>query len=303
MTKLAGLYPAVVTPFRDARSIDLDALAENIQRLLAAGMDGVYVGGNTGEWYLQTLEERKAAARTAIEAARGRGRVLVHVGCNTTEDAVELARYAESAGADGVSSLPPYVARCTGREVVNYYRRLASATSLPCFIYHFPAITGPLPLDTLAALPGIRGVKFTDMNLYEMGLLAGRTPEPFLVFNGHDQVLLPGLLMGARGGVGSFYNVYPELFVSLYRSWIAGDIPAAGHYQRQINERIAAVKKYRLIPALRFLMEAHGLEPGVCREPVLPLSREEQHQLASDLEALGGSPAGETADATRAIRS
>jgi dihydrodipicolinate synthase/N-acetylneuraminate lyase len=95
--------------------------------------------------------------------------------------------------------------------------------------------------------------------------------------------------------------VYPELFVSLHRAWIAGDISAAEQYQRQIIERIAAVKKHRLIPALRFLLQAQGLDPGVCREPVLPLSREEQHQLANDLEALDGSPAGETAHMTRGI--
>ncbi len=287
MSTLEGLYPAVVTPFRDARSIYLDALAANVQRLLAAGMDGVYVGGNTGEWYLQTLDERRAAARIAVEAARGRGRVLVHVGCNTTEDAVELARYAESIGADAISSLPPYVSRCTAHEVIGYYRRLASATALPCFIYHFPALTGPLPIDAVAALPWISGIKFTDMNLYELGLLAARAPQGFLVLNGHDQVLLPGLLMGARGGVGSFYNVYPELFVCLYRSWCSGNLAGAENCQRQINERIEAVRKHRLIPALRFLLGTNGFEPGVCREPVLPLSGDEQRQLARDLEALG----------------
>jgi N-acetylneuraminate lyase len=297
MTTLEGLYPAILTPFRDARSIDLDALAANVERLIAAGMDGVYVAGNTGEWYLQTLDERREAARIAVDAARGRGRVLIHVGCNTTEDALALARHAESVGADGISSLPPYVARCSGREVVGYYRRLASATALPCFIYHFPALTGPLPLDELAALPGIRGIKFTDMNLYELGLLAVRSSSGFLVFNGHDQLLLPGLLMGARGGVGSFYNVYPELFVSLYRLWSAGDVSAAENCQRQINQRIEAVKKHRLLPALRFLLSLQGFEAGVCREPVLSLSKDEQNQLAGDLEALGD-PVSETVSAT-----
>jgi N-acetylneuraminate lyase len=293
MQKLEGIYPAVITPFRDAHSIDLDALAALVDRLLDAGVDGVYVGGNTGEWYLQTLEERKAAARCAVESAHGRGRVLVHVGCNSTADALELARHAERIGADGISSLPPYVARCTGCEIVNYYKRIASATELPCFVYHFPALTGPGPLQAIADLPGIRGVKFTDMNLYELGLLAERRSDGFLVLNGHDQVLLPGLVMGARGGVGSFYNVYPELFVSLYRAWKSGDMSIAESCQRQINQRIQAVKKHRLIPALKFMVCLHGIEAGVCREPVLPLSTEEQRQLASDLEALG-EPALET---------
>jgi N-acetylneuraminate lyase len=286
MQTLEGLYPAVLTPFRDSGAIDLEALAANTERLLVSGMDGVYVGGNTGEWYLQTLEERKAAIRAVVDASRRRGRVLVHVGCNTTEDTLELARCAESAGADGISSLPPYVARCAGPEIIRYYQRLAAATALPCFIYHFPAVTGPLPLEALAALPGIRGVKFTDMNLYELGLLAARRDGEFLVFNGHDQILLPGLIMGARGGVGSFYNVYPELFVSLYRAWRSGDMAVAESCQQEINQRIQIVKKYRLVPALKFLLRLQGGEAGVCREPVLPLSTEEQRQLTRELEAV-----------------
>jgi N-acetylneuraminate lyase len=283
MQKLEGIYPAVITPFRDGKTIALHALAGLVDRLFVAGMNGVYVGGNTGEWYLQSLEERKAAARCAVETAQGRGRVLVHVGCNTTDETLELARYAERIGADGISSLPPYVARCTGGEVVNYYERLASATGLPCFIYHFPAVTGSVPLERVINIPGIRGVKFTDMNLYELGLLADRV----LVFNGHDQVLLPGLVMGARGGVGSFYNVYPELFVSLYRAWKSGDVSAAENCQHQINQRIRTVKNYRLIPALKFILSLQGFDSGICREPVLPLSLEEQRVLASELETVG----------------
>jgi N-acetylneuraminate lyase len=220
--------------------------------------------------------------------------VLVHVGCNTTTEAIELARFAERTGADGISSLPPYVPRCNSREIVNYYRQLAAATALPCFIYYFPALTGPVPLDALAALPGIRGIKFTDLNLFELGQLAQRSREQFLVFNGHDQILLPGLSMGACGGVGSYYNVFPELFVSVYRSWRAGDVLEAQRRQQQINARIAVVRKYRLVPALRLLLRDGGWDSGVCREPVMPLPPDEQRQLLEDLEPLGDATVAES---------
>lgn len=291
MTKtLEGVYPAVITTFRDERSLDLDAFAALLERLFSARVDGVYVGGNTGEWYLQSLEERKIAVRTAVEVARGKGRVLMHVGCTATEDSLDLARYAEHVGADGISSLPPYVPRCNMAETINYYRRLASATALPCFIYYFPVLTGAAtPIDTICSVPGIRGVKFTDMNLYDLGQIAGRAPDGFLVFNGHDQVLLPALVMGARGGVGSFYNVMPEAFVSLFQAWQRGDIACAQARQAEINRVICAVKKHRLVPALRSMLHYQGIEPGVCREPMLPLPRDEEKQMLAELDALAES--------------
>ena len=288
-SQFAGIYPAVLTPFADEQRLDLGAFAALIGRLYRAGVDGLYVGGNCGEWYLQTLEERKAEARVAVECSRGAGRVIVHVGCARTEDALDLARHAAAIGADAVSSLPPYIARWTEPEILRYYERLSSATPLPCFVYYFPALTGNGAgegfFDAVRALPGVRGFKFTDMNLYELGHLAARA-EGRIVLNGHDQVLLPALLMGAAGGIGSFYNVVPEQFVALFRAWRAGDLACARSIQMRINSLIRVVKRYRLVPALKHITRLQGLDLGICRQPTLALSGEDQQGLAAALAGL-----------------
>jgi len=285
-----GIYPAVLTPFRDERSLDLDAFAALVDRLYAAGVDGIYVGGNTGEWYLQTLDERKRTARAAVELSRGRGRVILHVGCARTEDAMELARFAESAGVDAVSSLPPYVQRWNLDEVLEYYRALASSTGLPAMVYYFPALTGAIPgadfFGRVRAIPGIRGFKFTDMNLYELGLMAEQAGSEFFILNGHDQLLLPGLLMGASGGVGSFYNIVPEWFVSLFQAWNCGDLDLARQRQFQINRLIQSVKKHRLIPALKCIAGMQGIDAGICRRPTLDLPPAEREQLLDQVREL-----------------
>ncbi|MFB3829076.1 MAG: dihydrodipicolinate synthase family protein [Bryobacteraceae bacterium] len=284
--RFEGIYPAVVTPF-SGDSVNLEAFTALVDRLYKAGVDGVYVGGNTGEWYLQTVEERRRVIRAAVELSRGRGRVIAHVGCAATADAIALAREAERAGADAVSSLPPYISKWGAAEISNYYRRLSSATALPCFVYYFPALTGsncgPSFFEAMRALPNIRGFKFTDMNLYELGLMAERATEGFTILNGHDQVLLPALTMGAHGGIGSFYNVLPEAFVRLYRAWKAGDVGCARAKQTEINRVIEIVKRRPLIPSLRFLLRAQGLDCGPSREPTLPLTAQEEAALETEL--------------------
>ncbi len=284
--RFEGIYPAVLTPFSGG-AVNLDAFAALVEYLYKGGVDGLYVGGNTGEWYVQTPEERCRVVRAAVELSRGRGRVIAHVGCAATADAEALAREAERAGADAVSSLPPYVSKWGAAEIAHYYQRLSSATALPCFVYYFPALTGsncgPAFFDAMRALPNIRGFKFTDMNLYELGLMAERAAPDFTILNGHDQVLLPALAMGAHGGIGSFYNVIPGAFVALYRAWKAGDLGCARARQAEINRVIEVVKRRRLIPSLRFLLRRQGVDCGVSREPTLPLTAAEEAALEAEL--------------------
>jgi N-acetylneuraminate lyase len=210
--------------------------------------------------------------------------VIVHIGATATRDALELARDAERAGADAIASLPPFTARPTPGEVFEYNRRLAAATALPYFVYYFPALTGNVDIDALCAIRGVAGLKFTDMNLYELGQIVEHAPAGFSVLNGHDQVLLPSLIMKAHGGVGSFYNIAAPQFVALYRAFRAGDLAAAQRHQSTINQLVRIVKRYRLVPALRVILELQGLSAGVARGPSIGLSDSERRMLKSDLE-------------------
>src|SRR5688572_24894686 len=89
--KIQGIIPAVLTPFSARGAVDFDYFHAHVDRLYNAGVDGIYVGGNAGEWYAMSIDERKALARAAVEASRGRGLGLVHVGALRIEDSIELA--------------------------------------------------------------------------------------------------------------------------------------------------------------------------------------------------------------------
>ncbi len=284
---LQGIFPAVLTPFGSDGGVDLTRFERHVDRLYAAGVHGIMIGGNAGEWYSMTVEEREALASAGIELSRGRGKAIVHIGCLRVPDSVRLAKHADHAGADAISSLPPSIARCGAAETRNYFERIGSATGLPLYIYYFPTLTGGLSgepfFSCVRGISSVAGYKFTDTNLFDMHTLL---EDGLAVFNGHDPNLTPALLMGASGGIGSYYNVLPRETAAIYRACRSGDLQCAEQMQREVNRVIRAVRKYRLIPALKFIAAVQGNDLGAIKEPLLPLSADEQRALATELNWL-----------------
>jgi N-acetylneuraminate lyase len=284
---LQGIFPAVLTPFGRDGGVDPDRFATHVDRLYKAGVHGIMIGGNAGEWYSLTVEERETLTSAGIELSRGRGKAIVHIGCLRVEDALRLATHAARAGADAISSLPPSIARCSAAETRNYFERIGSATDLPLYIYYFPTMTGGLSgepfFSCVRGIPGLAGYKFTDTNLFDLNTLL---EDGLQVFNGHDPNLTSALLMGASGGIGSFYNVLPRQSAAIYKACRAGDLQCAEQMQREVNRVIRTVRKYRLIPALKFIAAMQGNDLGEIKEPLLPLTADEQREIASELNWL-----------------
>jgi N-acetylneuraminate lyase len=109
----------------------------------------------------------------------------------------------------------------------------------------------------------------------------------FVVLSGHDQILLPALVTGAAGAIGSFFGAIPNPFVAIYRQFQAGAVSAAARTQSEANRIIRSVKQYRSVPALKTLLTLQGIDGGAYRAPTLPLTPEEQSSMCRDLEALG----------------
>jgi N-acetylneuraminate lyase len=210
--------------------------------------------------------------------------VVVHVGAASPAEAIDLARHAARAGAHAVSSVPPLGGDFGFAETRAYYRALASASDLPLVVYYFPELFPALQrtdeLREVCALPNVIGLKFTDFDLFTMSSVCrpGQT-----IFNGRDEVLVAGLLMGADGGIGSFYNLVPELFVKLFGLAEAGRWDDARAVQREINELIALVARFPLFPAVKQILAWSGLDCGACLPPRTPLSESERQELRQAL--------------------
>jgi dihydrodipicolinate synthase/N-acetylneuraminate lyase len=177
------------------------------------------------------LEERKRAAEIAVETSRSfAGTVIVQVGAADFEDSLKLTEHAADIGADAVSSLPP--ANLDEQQLLAYYKAIANAARLPLLTYYMPAKTGNIALKTMLQLlniPGIIGLKITDWNLFYMKRILLRYPDA-IVFNGMDECLFHALFHKVSGGIGMWYNIFPQLFADIYQAIRTGRLDCTTNF-------------------------------------------------------------------------
>ncbi len=284
-TGLKGIIAAAVTPIDAQERFAPGPFQALLERLYAAGTHGVYVCGQTGEGLLQSVDQRKRVAEAAMRHSPPDKQVIVHVGANATGDAMELARHASQLGVAAVSSLPP-LGPYRFAEIRGYYEDLAAASSVPLLVYYFPEVcptiqTAEQMLD-LCSIPNVVGLKYTDFDLYRMRVILGTGAT---VFNGRDEILVAGLLMGAGGGIGTFYNILPELFVEVYDRTNWGDWDGARAAQDRINAIIQVALRFPLFPAIKQILRWTGIDCGECIRPRARLSPTQAADLRQQLDA------------------
>lgn len=285
--KLYGIMPALMTAF-NGEGIDRPSVARLIHKMKENGVDGLYVGGSSGEMVLCSVDERKALLETVMEN-KGNLAVIAHVGSLSTADTTILAAHAKECRADAVSSVTPLYYKYSFAEVKNYYRRIAEASELPVIIYNIPAITGSSygydQLCELLEIDGVQGMKFTSSDFYLLNRLVNTYPEK-VFYNGSDEMLLSGLAAGAHGGIGTTYNFMPELIVRIHECFKAADIAGAQEAQCVVNSVIATVLKHGVLPASKYMVSLSGIPYGECREPFLPLDENAKADLYENAWAI-----------------
>jgi N-acetylneuraminate lyase len=286
-----GILPALMTPITAAGTVDTVALERLAGRLYAAGVDGLYVCGQTGEGLQQTVAMRKQTLEAAIASSPKGKHVVAHIGAACVADAVELARHAAAKGARAVSSLPP-AGGFSYAEIRLYYATLAAASEVPLVLYFFPEVAPGLRAEQvveLCSVPNVAGVKFTS---HELNRIAEMNRAGAYVLNGRDEVLAAGLLMGACGGIGSFYNLTPELFVGIWQAARRGDWQEARTLGDRANSLIAIVLRFPMIAAIKKLLEWSGVPCGPVLPPRRGLTAEEEAELRALVTAAGFDPRG-----------
>ncbi|GAB5374968.1 MAG: N-acetylneuraminate lyase [Acuticoccus sp.] len=295
MPNLAGLHAALPTPFTaDGSAIAEDAFADLVRRNIAAGLDGLYVGGSTGESFLLSPQERAHSYKVVAAAAAGDCTLIAHVGDINPAVAKELARAAADAGYHSVSAVPPFYFGYTFAELKAYYRDLAAETGLPFLIYNIPKLTG-VTLTTaqiveLLELPHVAGVKNTASDYYALEQIRRAAPDTILL-NGFDETLLAGYAMGAHGGIGSTYNIQAEKIIGVRDAVRAGDMARAQTLQGEINGLIDALVAAGIFPAIKYILELQGVAAGPCRAPFQPLSAEARRALDQTADTYLSQPA------------
>lgn len=284
MTNLYGILPAILTPLNEDETLNVGAFEKLIEHLYTEGMDGIYVCGNTGEGLLLPPALREQATEVAVRMSPKGKQVIVHTGAHNQKDALRLTAHASRAGVAAVSALPPGAGYSFG-EVKSYYEALASAAeNVPFLVYFFPSMAPPMSIDQIEVLcdiPNVAGLKFTSFDFYTMRQLRLRGS---VVFNGPDEMLAAGLLLGAHGGIGTTYNVMPQLFRELYEHARANRWPEAVAVQDRINRLIRILLSVPTIAAVKQIMAWRGIPCGHAAGPRRHLTAEEVTWLRTQLE-------------------
>lgn len=234
-----GIIAALSTPFFPDETLNEAELRNQVERMVAAGVHGIFTLGTNGENYAMDFGEKVRVMEIVIRQAARRVPVYVGTGCVTTRETAALTRKAAELGADCASVVSPWFAASTQEGLYRHYRAAAEAADLPVLVYNMPARTGVnvhyTTMARLAELPNIVGIKDSSGNFDNMQRYLESCGSRISVLSGNDSLILPCLLAGGQGGISGIANVLPEHMVRIYTAWEAGRLEEAWALQRAIR--------------------------------------------------------------------
>lgn len=284
-----GVIPAALSIFDENENLDLEATKEFTEFLLKFDIGGLYLTGSTGEGFLMSAEERGKSSQAVIEVAKGKVPVVVHIGDIGTKKSIDLAKAAEEAGATAISSVPPFYWRFNSEQIYNYYKDIAEAVDIPMVIYNVP-LAGMMSADMikdLSQIENIKGVKYTNSDIYQIPAIKEACGEDFMVYGGADELASSNLLIGVDGIVGSFYNLIPDLFIQINEAIANNEVKKAYDLQKNavriINYLVAGGN---MVAGIKAVLREAGINAGYARKPFINFYGDDQVKLAKGLVEL-----------------
>ncbi|GAB6848626.1 4-hydroxy-tetrahydrodipicolinate synthase [Paraburkholderia kururiensis] len=282
-----GIVPALITPMSENEEVDEAGLRMLVDRLIDAGVHGLFVLGTNGEFIALSEAEKLRVARIAVDQARSRVPVIAGTGAYATRDVIELNRKMEDVGVDAVSVITPYFNGATQQELFTHYERIARGTSLPVMLYTIPAKAGvTLNVDTvrrLAEIPNIRGIKDSGGDFDRLLQLINLRRDDFAVFTGTDSMILWTLIAGGDGAVAATTNAVPSVVMSIWNSFQSGDIDTARRAQESLRALRDAFALGTMPVVLKTAAAMLGMPAGPARSPAQPLDAAARERLAKAL--------------------
>lgn len=286
--RLHGVNVIAVTPFDRNGGVDIDQVKALTRNLIENGIvDGTGVlvaNGSFGECFSMSIEERKRVASAVVNEADGR--VPVVVGCNETNTGavIDLAKYAQSSGADGVMIMPPYYLPVSKEEILDFYRKVSQSIDIGIALYNNEDVSVDISLEVLKELAELENVvclKDCTHDIIKFKLTACALKEKLVPLNGVGELIEPlGTLAGTKGFFTLVGNFIPELVVNLWRACEDGEYEKAElisrrfipfiEFQRSVKKPIQACKK---------IMRDTGLPGGYVRSPLTPLTEQEANMV------------------------
>ncbi|MGN6195470.1 MAG: dihydrodipicolinate synthase family protein [Ginsengibacter sp.] len=280
MINWTGIYPAVLTPFKEDESIDFEMFGCNLDAQLQAGVDGIVLAGSLGEASTLDNEEKIQLLQFAKKQVNGKVPVILNIAEQSTRIAVFAAQDAEKNGADGLMLLPPMRYKADDRETVQFFRTVAQSTSLPVMIYNNPVDYKILvTLDMFAQLMNIKNieaVKESSRDISNITRMINRFGNRFKVLCGVDTLSFESLCAGADGLVAGLSDAFPQETVAIYRLIKAGRYQEALEIYRWFLPVLELDIHPKLVQYIKLAAQETGLNTEFVRPPRLKIEGKER---------------------------
>lgn len=277
-----GCGTAIATPFTKD-GVNFEEFGKIIEFQIQNNIDAIIVCGTTGESATMSTEEKKETIKYAIEKVAKRTKVVVGTGSNNTKSAIEMSKYAEEVGADGILVVTPYYNKTTQKGLISHYKEIAEAVNLPIIMYNVPSRTGvnilPKTCLELSKIKNIVAIKEASGDISQVAKIVNLCKEDLTIYSGNDDQIIPVLSLGGKGVISVLSNIMPKYTHNMTKKYLEGDVEEAKKMQLEVSDLIEALfTEVNPIP-VKYALNLMGYKFGIPRLPLIELTDENKENL------------------------
>ena len=286
-----GANVAIVTPFDENGNIDFDRFGKLVDFQIDGGINAITVCGTTGESATLSHEEHCALIEYCVKRVAGRVPVIAGTGSNDTRYAVELSKFAEDAGVDGLLMVTPYYNKTTQRGLIAHYNYVADRVNTPIILYNVPSRTGvSFSADTYCELskhPNINGVKEASGNFTLIAETMSKCGEDWNMWSGNDDQFVPMLALGAKGVISVAANILPGVVRKMCDLFFEGNVTESKKLQLDYFDLMDKLFiEVNPIP-IKAAMQLMGMDNGKMRMPLYEIAPKNLEILKEAMQKMG----------------
>lgn len=290
-TVFRGAATAMITPMREDRSVDYEAMGRLIDWQIDQGIDALLIAGTSGEGSTLSDEEHRKVLQFAVNQARGRVPMIAGTGSNDTAYACDLTKYACQIGYDACLVVTPYYNKTTQRGLIRMYKTIADASTKPLILYNVPSRTGislaPATVAELSSYPHIDAIKEASGNISAIADIAASATEGFTIYSGNDDQIIPILSLGGQGVISVLSNLLPKETSAMVHAYLEGNIEQARTMQLQYLPLIHALFCETNPIPVKAAMALMGYGTNTLRLPLVTMETEHEAQLRARMQEVG----------------
>ena len=276
---------ALVTPFDKKNNVNYIKLEELINFHLANKTDAIIVCGTTGESSTLSENEKKEVIKFVVDKVNGKIPVIAGTGSNSTKTAIEMSKFAQDVGCDGLLIVTPYYNKCSQEGLYKHYKEISNNVSIPIILYNVPSRTGvnitPETVLRLSRIKNICGIKEASGNISQVAKIISLVNNEFFVYSGNDDQTLPILSLGGMGVISVAANIYPQKMHDLCYNYFDNNVKKA----RKIQFELLKIMEKLLIDVnpipIKEVMNILGFNVGDVRLPLCKMSKEKIEELST----------------------